>query len=118
VACAQPAPLVDSVYGHDGRETKAAVLKLVPIGSRIDAAEAIMGAKGFHCQMMYNQRYSEDSERDAQQQIVHPAADILWCDSGERATGATVITKRWQVIFEVRDGLVASIAASVGLTGP
>jgi hypothetical protein len=109
----QPPPLVDSVYGHDGRETKAAVLKVVPIGSQIDVE-----AKGFRCQRMYNEPYSEDSEDGGRQQIVHPAADVLWCDSGEGPTNAFFITKRWQVIFEVKDGLVASVAASVGLTGP
>jgi hypothetical protein len=45
-----------------------------------------------------------------------PAADFLWCDSGERWAGM-LIDERWQIIFVMKDGAVESVTASVGLTG-
>jgi hypothetical protein len=108
---------LDYVYGRDGSETKAAVLSVVPVGSRIDTAKSVMEAKGFRCRMMYNQRYSEDDVGNSRRQIEHPAADILWCDSGDKPYRGIVITKRWQVIFEAKDDAVTRISAGVGLTG-
>ncbi len=108
----------DNVYGRDGLETKVAVLNVVPVGSGIDTAKTVMEAKGFRCRMMYNQRYSEDDVANSRPQIERPAADILWCDSGDRPYRGIIITKRWQVVFEAKDNAVARVAAGVGLTGP
>ena len=109
---------LDSIYGRDGSETKAAVLDVVPIGSRIETAKAAMEAKGFRCRMMYNQRYSGDEVSGSRRQIEYPAADILWCDTGDRPYQGIIISKRWQVIFEAKDDAVARVAVGVGLTGP
>jgi hypothetical protein len=112
-----PRFMVDDVYGPDGPHTKAAVLKVVP-GSRIDTARTIMEAKGFHCQMLYNAAYADEHPVGGRRRITYPPADILWCDSGERAFRGIFITKRWQVVFVVKDDAVASIAVGEGLTGP
>jgi len=105
----------DEVYGRDGPSTKAAVLRSVPIGSRIDSAKTTMEAKGFHCWMMYHQAYSDDVSADGRQ-VDYPPADFLWCDSGERAYGIFV-SKRWQVLFVDDHDVVTSVAVGVGLTG-
>ena len=100
----------DAVYASDAATTKAAILKIVPIGSQIDFAKSTMQSKGFQCQMSYNQRFADDG-------VAQPAADFLYCDSGEQTVGL-LVTKRWQVAFVDKDGVVQSIAAGVGLTGP
>jgi hypothetical protein len=109
---------LDNVYGHYGSETKAMVLNVVPIGSRIDTAKIVMEAKGFHCRMMYNQRYSGDDDAGSRRQIEYPAADLLWCDTGDRSYRGIIISKRWQVVLEAKDDAVAQVAVGVGLTGP
>jgi len=112
-----PPIIMDDVFGRDGPETKAAVLKIIPVGSPIDEAKTIMEAKSFYCRMMYNQSYAGDAVIGGRQ-ITYPPADLLWCDSGDRSYLALIISKRWQVIFVAKDGTVASLVAGVGLTGP
>jgi hypothetical protein len=99
----------DDVYAIDGPATQAAVLKVIPIGSKIDFAKTTMEAKGFQCSMRYNKRYAGDDPAGGRHQINYPAADFLWCDS-ERPTSRILISKRWQVIFVVNDDTVASVA--------
>jgi hypothetical protein len=105
----------DEVYAIDGPATQVAVLKVIPIGSKIDFAKTTMEAKGFQCSMAYNKSYSGDDPAGRRHQIVYPAADFLWCDS-ERPF-RLLISKRWQVIFVMKDDAVASVAVGVGLTG-
>jgi hypothetical protein len=109
---------LDNDFGHSGSETKTMVLSVVPIGSRIDTAKIAMEAKGFHCQMKYNRRYAGDDDAGNRRQIVYPAADFLWCDTGDRSYQGIIISKRWQVILEAKNGAVAQVAVGVGLTGP
>jgi len=106
---------LDEVFGRNGQETKTAVVKIIPIGSQIEAAKAIMEPKGFRCRMMYHQSYSGDATDGDRKPVVYPPADFLWCDSGDRGF---IVTKRRQVIFKAEDGKVASVATGVGLTGP
>jgi hypothetical protein len=106
---------LDDAYAIDGPATQAAVLKVIPIGSKIELARTTMEAKGFHCLMEYNKRYAGDDPTGGRRQIDYPAANILWCDS-ERPF-RTLISKRWQVIFAVKNETVVSIAVGVGLTG-
>jgi hypothetical protein len=106
----------DDVYAIDGPATQAAVLKVIPIGSKIDFAKTTMEARGFQCSMAYNKRYAGDDPAGGQHQIVYPAADFLWCDS-ERPF-RILISKRWQVSFVVKNETVSSVAVGVGLTGP
>jgi hypothetical protein len=105
----------DDVYAIDGPATQAAVLKVIPIGSKIDFAKTTMETRGFQCSMAYNRRYAGDDPAGGRRQIDYPAADFLWCDS-ERPF-RTLISKRWQVIFVVKSETVASVAVGVGLTG-
>jgi hypothetical protein len=106
----------DEVYAIDGPATQAAVLKVIPIGSKIDFAKSTMEAKGFQCSMAYNKRYAGDDPAGGPHQIDYSAADFLWCDS-ERPTFRILISKRWQVIFVVKSETVASVAVGVSLTG-
>jgi hypothetical protein len=105
----------DEVYAIDGPATQAAVLKVIPIGSKIELAKTTMEAKGFHCLMEYNKRYAGDDPAGGRRQINYPAADILWCDSARPVR--ILVSKRWQVIFAVKNATVISVAAGVGLTG-
>jgi hypothetical protein len=74
-----------------------------------------MEAKGFQCSMAYNKPYAgDDPVGRTHHQIEYPAADFLWCDSAR----GLFISKRWQVIFVVKNDAVASVAVGVGLIGP
>jgi hypothetical protein len=90
----------------------------VPIGSKIDHAKQIMEGKGSRRVMRYNRGYSEDDPNNTGKTISHPAADFLWCDSGERLTLMPLVSKRWQISFVVKDDKVAAVAVGIGLTGP
>ena len=105
-----PGLLRDAVYASDAPATKIAVTKIVPIGSSIDMARTTMEAKGFQCMMRHNSKFADDG-------VTQPAADFLYCDSGEQTVGP-LITKRWQVGFVDKGGVVQSIVVGVGLTGP
>lgn len=103
----------DAVYGATEPATRTAVLKIIPLGSRIAFAKSAMEERGFHCVMMYNQSYSGYDPTYTQ-----PArSDFLWCDSGELLTGP-LITKRWQVIFVMKEEAVIAVAVGIGLTAP
>lgn len=77
----------------------------------------IMEAEGFKCRRSYNTKFADDRPEGGPQ-VVHPPADILWCDSGERMTPTLVITKRWQITFADDGGRVSRVAVGVSLTGP
>jgi len=100
----------------DAQRTRQAVLTRVPLGTSILRAKNIMESEGFNCSMLYKTSFSED--QPAGPQISHPPANVLWCDSGEHITSALLISKRWQVNFVEKDGLVSFVAVGVGLTGP
>jgi hypothetical protein len=76
-----------------------------------------MEAEGFACRRLYNTGFAEDGPSGGPQ-IHHPPADLLWCDSGERATLTLLVSKRWQVAFVDSGGTVSRVAVGVGLTGP
>lgn len=110
----------DPVYAMDGPATKAAVLNVVPIGSQIETAAAVMRAKGFRCVMMKNMQHAGYDPANPRRLMTYPAADFLWCDSGELWMGwrSLVVDKRWQISFVTRDGAVTAVDVGVGLTGP
>jgi hypothetical protein len=111
--CARPSMRYE-VYGAYSPETYMAVLKIIPIGSKIDAAKTAMETRGFRCTMAYNRRYAGDDIADLRRpQIDYPAADILVCNA--RSWVAGIFQKQWGVIFAVKDEVVANIAVNVGL---
>src|SRR5260221_8443468 len=69
---------LDKVYAIDGPSTQAAVLKIIPIGSKIEFAKATMEARGFACSVEHNQKYSGDDPAGGEIQI--PSADFLFLD--------------------------------------
>ena len=93
----------------DSPATQAAVLNSIPVGSNVEFAKTTMEADGYHCHMEYNRRYSADDPAGGRRQIEYPAADFLYCDSGES------FPKRSQVIFIVKDETVDSVAVGVRL---
>ncbi len=97
--------------------TKAAVLKYIPIGTPIKEAANLMENHGFKCKPIANTKYHDDAAGAGEQESRGPA-NILWCDSGERASGLALVSKRWQVGFRDVDGKVADVGVGVGLTGP
>jgi hypothetical protein len=103
------------IYAVDGPATEAEVLKVIPVGSNVGFAKTTMEARGFHCHMEYNRRYAGDDPAGGRRQIDYPAADFLYCNS-ERSF-RLIISKRWQVIFVVKDETITSVAVGVGLTG-
>ena len=101
----------DKIYAVDGPATQAAVLKIVPIGSRVEFAKATMEARGFTCRMEYNQKYAADDPAGGY--IEYPEADFLYCDS-ERWAGL-LRSKRWQVILPIENERVVSVAVGVSI---
>ena len=102
---------LDKVYAVDGPSTQAAVLKIIPIGSKIEFAKATMEARGFACSVEHNQKYSGDDPAGGY--IQYPAADFLYCDS-ERWAGL-LRSKRWQVIFVMENQKVVSVVVGVSI---
>jgi hypothetical protein len=106
----------DAVYAIDGPATRAEVLKVIPIGSKLEFAKSTLEAKGFQCFMFYNKRYAGDDLAGGSHQINYPPSDFLWCDS-ERWF-RIFISKRWQIILVAENDTVVSVAVGVGLVGP
>ena len=104
----------DRVYAVDAAATKAELLKVVPVGSKVEFARTALEAKGFVCSIEYNKSYADDD--GAGKLVTRPKADFLYCDSERRVD--LFVSKRWQVMFPVKDGNVVSVAATVTLTGP
>jgi hypothetical protein len=105
-----------AVMMSDAAQTKAEVLKHVPIGMQIEQAKSFMESNGYKCVPRIGERYSEDGP-DPARPITRGPADFLWCDSGDRSTWRPFVSKRWQIIFENVGGRVRYVAASVGVTG-
>ena len=105
----------DAVYGVDAAATRSAVLKIIPIGSRIDFAKATLEAKGFTCALAHIEPFVGDDPSNSGRSIAHSPSDFLWCDSV--GWGGFLIDKRWQIILVMKDDAVASVEARVSLTG-
>jgi hypothetical protein len=106
-----------SLMMSDAIQTKAEVLRRIPINSPIGVAKEIMNSNGFKCGTMRNTGYA-DFANPLNKQVDRGPANILYCDSGERSSGLMLVSKRWQVSFEDDDGRVSYVAVGVGLTGP
>lgn len=100
---------------YDSKRTREAVLARIPLGTEIARARTMMQADGFDCRAVHS-RFSDDRP-GGKSQDSYPAADIVWCDSGELATWSLLVSKRWQVVFVDEGGRVTRVAVSVGLTG-
>src|SRR5260370_41803623 len=70
---------LDKVYAVDGPSTQAAVLKIIPIGSKIEFAKATMEARGFTCSMEHNKKYSGDDPAGGESE--KPTGEFCFCDS-------------------------------------
>ena len=98
----------------EAKDTRRAVLKRIPIGSKPAAAQAIMEAEGFTCAQKTDTPFTvTDPDRGAA--VPHSPVDFLSCDSGKRGF---VLTKRWQVMFVDTGGSVSSVAVNADVGGP
>jgi hypothetical protein len=104
----------DQVYQPDAASFKAAVMRVVPIGTAIAEAKSKMEEKGFKCNMVFRQSYSDYSSPGGRQ-VVYPSAGFLSCVSAR--TVKLVIEKDWDVALFVVDGKVTAVATNVYLTG-
>ncbi|WP_428492200.1 hypothetical protein [Rhodopila sp.] len=73
-----------------------------------------MEAKGFKCQMHFNQPYADFTSPGARQ-VDYPPADIFSCIAGR--TVKLVLEKSWAAIFVIVNDKVTGIATNVYLTG-
>ena len=101
----------------DVGQTRAEVLRRIPLGTPIHEAADTMRNGGFRCQPLRTARYADVPDPSGKQ-VSRGPANILWCDSGERSSGFALVSKRWQVSFEDVEDRVAFVAIGVGLTGP
>ncbi len=112
-ACGAP----DPIYSPYGPETKAQLLKLIPIGSTVKFAKTAIEAKGFVCAMTYNSGYVDSywENGGGQVSISHPPADFLYCDA-YRSTGLFT-GMRWQVMLVHENNAIVSVAVGVSTQG-
>jgi len=110
----------DDVYGHDGPASKAAILKVIPLGSHVDLAKTTMEAKGFKCGMTYDRPHSGYDPANPRRQMTYPPADFLSCDSGKRWAGwrSLVLDMEWRTAFVIKNRAVTSVDVYVLTTGP
>jgi hypothetical protein len=104
----------DQVYQPDALSFRAAVMRMVPVGTTVTEAKSKMESKGFKCDMVFNQSYSDFSSPDGRQ-VVYPPADFLSCISAR--TVKLIIEKTWYAALVVVDGKVTAVATNVYLTG-
>ena len=113
---AQGGARAEGLLRDTAEDTRREVQRLVPLGTSVPEAEALLQAEGLECTFLRDRgfAYHRPGERNP---VYHPPADFLWCDSGERRTGNPLVSKRWQVMLLETNGSVSRIEASVGLTG-
>jgi hypothetical protein len=80
------------------------VLSQVPVGTPIEDAQRFMEREGFKCSRTTNGHFLD-----------RKGLDYVYCD---RTEASGWIDCRWQVAIVHRDGKVAEVLASYGLTGP
>jgi hypothetical protein len=80
------------------------VLRSVPPGTPIDAAERFMRSEGFHCTKIVNDSFGERS-----------GIDYLSCS---RSEGKGFVRRVWKIAIIDRGGRVAEILAKTGLEAP
>jgi hypothetical protein len=94
---------------EDTAAMKQEILKFVPMGTKLDVAQKTMEQEGFRCEFMKNKTYVTDHGRES------TPTNFLWCD---KRSGGGVVTRRWQVVMEDKDGTISTASVSTGLIGP
>jgi hypothetical protein len=80
------------------------ILRSMPLGTPIDAAERFMRGEGFHCSEVVNDSFGNRS-----------GIDYLYCS---RSEGRGFVRRVWKIAIIDRGGRVAEILANTGLEGP
>lgn len=78
------------------------VVRLVPAGTSIDAAQRVMEAEGFEC---HRETAAKFLDREG--------LDYVYCVRSEGG----IVQRRWQVALVHRNGQVVEALASTDLTG-
>lgn len=71
----------------------------VSVGISRDSARAILERNGFRCEL--------DST----------ATSTLWCDK-ESSGRFAIVRRRWQALFSIQDGRIATVKGTTALIGP
>lgn len=116
-ACAGPA---DPVYGAGETETKAEVLKIIPLGSAVDFAKTEMEARGFDCSMYYNQSHAVRDPDQPNHMVSSAPGDFLSCGAdrpGDGVGALVLITKNYRIVFETSSSVVTAVDPFIYGTG-
>lgn len=88
---------------EEPREMERLILRKVPVGASVTAAEQYMKTQGFDCSRKVNAEFGSRS-----------GIDYLYCDRRE----GWLVQRRWQIAVIHRDGRVTEVEAGTGLVGP
>lgn len=108
-------PRRSELLQEDSETTRRAVLKRIPLGTDASRVQLLMETEGFKCKRMKSKFYDDSAE--FKEKNDGAILDVIYCDSGEITTKLILVSKRWQVSFVEKDGLVAGVRVGVGLTG-
>jgi len=101
--CTAPEPgihLMDTAGG-----TRSEILSVIPAGTPVEKAAAVMRANGFTCEPKKNGVFLDRT-----------GIDYLYCDR-ERSIGF-MVGRRWQVALVEERGRVMDVLVGTGLIGP
>jgi hypothetical protein len=96
---------------------KEVVLREVPPGTPVAAAQRFMEREGFTCSLVRGGAFRE--ERDGpltDQPVAHEGIDFLRCERVESA--GLALERRWQIAVVLRGEAVAGVLVSVRCAGP
>jgi hypothetical protein len=105
---------LSQIHQPNALSFKAALMRVVPVGTTVAEAKSKMESYGFKCNMVLNKSYSDYSSPDGRQ-VVYPPADFLSCVSAR--TVKFIIEKTWLAALVVVEDKVTAIATNVYLTG-
>lgn len=75
-----------------------------------------MEKSGFDCEMLWNEFFAEYDEQGNQ---TLRKGDFLYCNKEKAAFPYIDLqTRRWQILYVHKSGLVSEVVLSISLTGP
>ena len=91
---------------------KREILKHIPIGTEIEAAQTTMERNGFKCVRKNNGTFTE-REPKGLVGAPHGSLDFLYCDLEVPAT--EYCARRYQIAIVHKNGIVSEVLVSIGL---
>jgi hypothetical protein len=101
--CAAPEPAIR--LSDNAAGTRIEILAVIPPGTPVEKAGAIMRANGFTCEPIRNAAFLDRT-----------GIDFQYCDRN-RAVGL-LVGRRWQVALVEERGRVIDVLVGTGLIGP